>query len=199
VIQAVIYARVSTDDQNTERQVRDLMAFAERCGYEVIAIHKETASGGKNDRAERKKVMALAQARKIQAVLVTEMSRWGRSLPDLLDTLGALNKYGVSLVAQTGMTFDLTTPQGKLMAGILGSLAEFEKDLLRERTMSGLAAARAKGRVGGRRAGFNPSDKYVKRVLQMIDDGRSYRWIAHELQISPTTVMQIVKRHSSAA
>jgi len=67
-----------------------LTAFAERAGYEVTAIFKETGSGAKLDRNERKKVMALAQARKIDAILVTELSRWGRSTTDLLNTLGEL-------------------------------------------------------------------------------------------------------------
>jgi DNA invertase Pin-like site-specific DNA recombinase len=63
--QVAIYCRVSTDDQSCERQERDLRAFAKRSGHEIVAIFRETASGAKNDRAERKKVMALAQARKI--------------------------------------------------------------------------------------------------------------------------------------
>jgi DNA invertase Pin-like site-specific DNA recombinase len=76
---AAIYCRVSTADQCCERQERDLRAFAERAGYEAVGVFKETGSGAKLDRVERRKVMALAQARQIDAVLVTELSRWGRS------------------------------------------------------------------------------------------------------------------------
>ena len=85
-----IYCRVSTADQSCERQERDLTAFAARAGYEVVGIYKETGSGMKLDRTERKKVMALAQARAIDAVLVSELSRWGRSTLDLLHTLQGL-------------------------------------------------------------------------------------------------------------
>ena len=67
-----IYCRVSTADQSCDRQERDLRAFAKRAGFEIVAVFKETASGAKNDRAERNKVMALARARKIDAILVTE-------------------------------------------------------------------------------------------------------------------------------
>jgi putative DNA-invertase from lambdoid prophage Rac len=74
-----IYCRVSTDDQSCERQELDLRAFARRAGHHIVAVFKETASGVKNDRVERKEVMALAQAREIDAILVTELSRWGRS------------------------------------------------------------------------------------------------------------------------
>lgn len=82
-----IYCRVSTADQSCERQERDLLAFAERGGLEVAGIWKEVASGAKDQRPERKKVLALAQDRRIDAVLVTEMTRWGRSTQDLLATL----------------------------------------------------------------------------------------------------------------
>ena len=100
---AVVYCRVSTADQSCARQERDLAAFASRAGYEVVGTFKETGSGVKLDRAERRKVMALAQARHIDAVLVTELSRWGRSTMDLLATLRELEARRVSLVALNGM------------------------------------------------------------------------------------------------
>ena len=77
--QVAIYCRVSTDDQCCERQERDLRTFAKRAGHRIVGVYKETASGTKNDRVERKKVMALARAREIDVILVTELSRWGRS------------------------------------------------------------------------------------------------------------------------
>ena len=87
---ATIYAQVSTADQSCERQLRDLAAFAERGGYEVDGAFAETASGTKDSRRERRRVMELAQARKLDAVLVTELFRRGRSTRDLLDTLHRL-------------------------------------------------------------------------------------------------------------
>lgn len=92
---------------------------------------------------ERQKVMALAQDRRMDAVLVTELTRWGRSTQDLMHTLGQFASWDVSLIAQTGLTFDLSTPHGKLVANLMASLAEFEHDLLRERVRSGIAAAKA--------------------------------------------------------
>ena len=151
--QVAIYCRVSTDDQSCERQERDLRAFAKRAGHKIIAAFKETASGAKNDRAERKKVMALAQAREIDAILVTELSRWGRSTQDLVQTLDDLHSWKVSVLAQTGLSFDLSTASGKLMRTIMAGLAEFERDLIRERVKSGLAAAKARGVVLGRQEG----------------------------------------------
>jgi putative DNA-invertase from lambdoid prophage Rac len=189
-----IYCRVSTDDQSCERQERDLHAFAKRCGHKVVAVFKETASGAKNDRAERRKAMALAQAHEIGAILVTELSRWGRSTQDLVQTLDDLHGWKVSVLAQNGLTFDLSTSSGKLMRTIMAGLAEFERDLIRERVKSGLAAAKARGVVLGRQVGQRPSDKKAKRVLAMRRDGLSYRLIGRNLGLSKNTVMEIIRR-----
>ena len=137
---AAIYCRVSTSDQDCERQETELVAFAAKAGYAVVGVWKETASGSKNDRQQRQQVLSLAQARKIDLVLVTELTRWGRSTLDLFHTLNDLQSWGVCLIAQTGLQFDLTTPQGKLIATLMAGLAEFERDLLRERVRSGVRA-----------------------------------------------------------
>jgi DNA invertase Pin-like site-specific DNA recombinase len=195
--QVAIYCRVSTDDQSCERQERDLRAFAKRSGHEIVAVFRETASGAKNDRAERKKVMALAQARKIDAILVTELSRWGRSTQDLVQTLDDLHSWKVSVLAQTGLSFDLSTASGKLMRTIMAGLAEFERDLIRERVKSGLSAAKARGIVLGRQVGQRPSDKKAKKVLQLHGEGLSYRLIGRNVGLSKNTVMDIVRRDVS--
>ena len=197
---AAIYARVSTSDQSCERQLGELAEFAERGGYDVTCVFKETASGTKSNRAERSKIMELAQARKIDAVLVTELSRWGRSTQDLLDTLNKLSGWKVSVVAMSGMTFELDTPHGRMMATMLAGIAQFERDLISERVKSGLAAARARGKKLGRQPGQRPkSDKLAPDVLAAVEEGRSYRWIARDLGISKNTVLSIVKRHRENA
>lgn len=196
---AAIYCRVSTADQSCARQERDLSAFAARAGYDVVGVFRETGSGVKLDRAERKKIMALAQARQIDAVLVTELSRWGRSTLDLLNTLRELEGRRVSVIAMSGMTFDLTTPYGRMMATFLSGIAEFEHDLISERVKSGLAAAKARGRLLGRQPGQRPkSDRLAPRVLALVAEGRSYRLIGRELDLSKNTVADIVKRHRAA-
>lgn len=191
-----IYCRVSTTDQSCERQERDLLDYAALAGFEVVGVWKETASGTKQNRVERQKVIVLAQARKIEAVLVTEMTRWGRSTLDLIQTLQELHSWGVSLIATTGIQFDLTTSQGRLIANLMASLAEFERDLVRERVRSGLAAAKARGQKFGRRPGQRvKADRLAPQVLQMVEQGSSYRTIAQALRLSKTTVNDIIKRH----
>lgn len=192
---AALYCRVSTTDQSCERQERDLLAFAARAGYEVMGVFKETGSGVKLDRVERRKVIALAQARHIDVVLVTELSRWGRGTLDLLETLRELEARRVSVIALSGMTFDLASAAGRMMATVLAGIAEFERDLLRERVRSGLAAAKARGKKLGRQPGQRPkSDRLAPKVLALVDEGRSYRLIGRELGLSKNTVAAIVKR-----
>ena len=180
-----IYCRVSTNDQDNYRQERDLLEYAERADFEVVKVFKETLSGIRKAKGkqpvERKRVMELGQRRGIDAVLVTEMTRWGRSTQDLMDTLGQLASWEVSLIARTGLTFDLSTPQGKLIANLMASLAEFEHDLLRERVRSGVAAAKARGQTFGRKPGYRPSDKKAPKVMELSEAGYSQRRIAKEL------------------
>jgi putative DNA-invertase from lambdoid prophage Rac len=197
---AALYCRVSTADQSCARQERELTAFAARAGYEVVGTFKETGSGVRLDRAERRKVMALAQARRIDAVLVTELSRWGRSTTDLLATLKELEARRVSVVALNGMTFDLATPHGRMMATMLAGIAEFERELIQERIRSGIAAAKARGKRLGRQPGQRPkSDRLAPQVLALVAKGRSYRLIGREVGLSKNTVAEIVKRRRATA
>lgn len=166
----------------------------------MVGVFRETASGASANRTARNQILDLAQARQIDAILVSELSRWGRSTQDLLDTLNRLAGWKVSVVAMSGMTFELDTPHGRMMATMLAGIAQFERDLLSERVKSGLAAARARGKKLGRQPGQRPkSDKLAPKVLQAIEEGRSYRWIARDLGISKNTVTDIVRRHRQNA
>jgi putative DNA-invertase from lambdoid prophage Rac len=162
----------------------------------VVGTFKETSSGVKLDRVERRKVMALAQARQIDAVLVTELSRWGRSTTDLLATLKELQAWRVSVIALNGMTFDLSTPHGRMIATVLAGIAEFERELIQDRIRSGIAAAKARGKRLGRQPGHRPkSDRLASKVMALVAKGRSYRLIGREVGLSKNTVADIIKRH----
>lgn len=196
---AALYCRVSTADQSCARQERDLAAFAARAGYEVIGTFKETGSGVKAERDERRKVLALAQRREIDAVLVTELSRWGRSTTDLLATLKELQARRVSVIALNGMTFDLSTPHGRMIATVLAGIAEFERELIQERIRSGIATAKARGKRLGRQPGQRPkSDRLAPKVLALVSQGGSYRLIGREVGLSKNTVADIIKRNRAA-
>jgi DNA invertase Pin-like site-specific DNA recombinase len=148
-----------------------------------------------NFATEPKRVSALAQRREIDIVLVTELSRWGRSTLDLLHKLKELGTRRVSVIAMNGLTFDLSTPHGRMMATIIAGIAEFERELIQERIRSGIAAAKPRGKRLGRRPGQRPkSDRLAPKALALVAAGRSYRLIGRELGLSKNTVAEIVKR-----
>jgi DNA invertase Pin-like site-specific DNA recombinase len=135
------YARVSTGEQTLALQL-DALAQA-GCGK----VFTETASGATADRPVLGQ--ALAYLREGDTLVVWRLDRLGRSLPHLIETVAALRERGVGFRSLTEQV-DTTTPGGKLVFHVFGALAEFERDLIRERTHAGLAAARARGRTGGR-------------------------------------------------
>ena len=135
------YARVSTGEQTLDLQL-DALAKAE-CGK----VFQETAGGALVERASLKE--ALAYVRPGDTLVVWRLDRLGRSLKHLIETVTDLRNRGIGFRSLTEQ-IDTTTPGGKLVFHVFGALAEFERDLIRERTNAGLAAARARGRTGGR-------------------------------------------------
>lgn len=193
LLRCAIYCRVSTHDQNCDRQESELIAFASRMNYEVVGIYSETASGAKDDRKARKQVIALANKKLIDVVLISELSRWGRSSQDLIHTINDLFSRNVSLISLNGTCFDLNTSMGNMMLTIFAAISQFERDLLRERIYSGMAEARKKGKRFGRPATYNKYSKYEDRIINMRSNGYSIRKIAEELKLSPTTVHKVIK------
>ncbi len=135
----------------------------------------------------------MARHRHIDLVLVSELSRWGRSTPDLRCTVERLAECNVALRALNGPELDISTAQGKLMLNLLASISEFERDLLRERIKSGVAHARSKGTKSGRAIG-RPVFNQPERIKRLLDEGQSIRSIAKQLNISKTTVLKVKSR-----
>src|SRR5258705_1606796 len=149
MFRAGLYARVSTNDQQTlPMQSRALREYAARRGWTISMQIREVGSGAVKRKA-REKLLAAARRREIDVVLVWRLDRWGRSVTDLLATLQELDHLGVGFVSLTE-ALDLTTPAGRAMAGLLAIFAEFEREILRERTRAGLAQARLNGQRLGR-------------------------------------------------
>lgn len=186
-LRCAIYSRVSTHDQMCDRQIADLTSYADRCDYDVVGVYKETASGAKLDRQVRKAVVDAARARKIDIILVSELTRWGRSTTDLIASLQQLQSWQVSLIAQNGFQFDLSTPHGKMIASIMATLAEFERDLLKERIKSGIDNARARGKVFGRPRGGKIMDS-CDRINELRGKGMSIRAIALDVGLSKSAI-----------
>jgi DNA invertase Pin-like site-specific DNA recombinase len=188
MFRAGLYARVSTDDQQTiPLQIRALREYAARRGWTIALQVKEVGSGA-SQRQQREKLLESARRREIDVVLVWRLDRWGRSVPDLLTTLQELNHLGVGFVSLTE-ALDLTTPAGRAMAGLLAVFAEFEREILRERVRAGLAHARQNGKKLGRpiTAGI-----HAGQVRKLHRAGVSKAEIARRLRIGRTSVRRIL-------
>jgi DNA invertase Pin-like site-specific DNA recombinase len=149
MFRAGLYARVSTNDQQTiPLQIRALREYAVRRGWTIAMQIKEVGSGA-SQRQQREKLLDAARRRDVDVVLVWRLDRWGRSVADLLATLQELDHLGVGFVSLTE-ALDLTTPAGRAMAALLAVFAEFEREILRERVRAGLAHARQNGKKLGR-------------------------------------------------
>lgn len=176
------YARVSTDEQDTRLQ-RDALT---RAGCE--RIYEEKASGAKENRPELTKLFD--HARKGDVIIVWKLDRLARSLTQLITTATLLRDRGVELRSLTEQ-IDTTSPSGKLTFHLFAALAEFERDLIRQRVNAGLKAARARGRLGGRKPKLTESDIEKARVL-LASGKYSMGKVAEELQVSYTTLWRAV-------
>lgn len=178
------YARVSTGDQTLDLQL-DALTKAE-CGR----IFTETASGAKSDRPVLKE--AIAYIRPGDTLVVWRLDRLGRSLQHLIATVTELQDRGIGFRSLTEQ-IDTTTSGGKLVFHVFGALAEFERDLIRERTNAGLAAARARGRTGGRpKALADPKQLALARRLYA-DGETDVATICQTLDISRATLYRYLK------
>jgi putative DNA-invertase from lambdoid prophage Rac len=187
MFRAGLYARVSTNDQQTlPMQSRAMREYAARRGWTITVQVREVGSGAAK-REARDKLLEAARRREIDVVLVWRLDRWGRSVTDLA-TLQELEHLGVGFVSLTE-ALDLTTPAGRAMAGLLAIFAEFEREILRERTRAGLAQARLNGKRLGRpeTAGLHAAE-----IRNQYRAGASKSEIARRLQIGRTSVRRIL-------
>src|SRR3989442_7987551 len=138
LLKVAIYARVSTADQNHELQIRELEDYAARHGWTIVERYQDTISGAKSTRPELNRLMADARARKLDIVLCWKLDRFGRSLRDCLNNLHELDSYGVRFIATTqALDTDHRNPASRFMLHVLGAAAEFERELIRERSAAG--------------------------------------------------------------
>ena len=186
-LQAAIYARVSTQDQNCEMQVRELREYAERRGWVIAGEYVDTGwSGAKASRPELDRLMRDAGLRRFDAVLVYKLDRFGRSVRNCLDGIEALSAHGVRFLAVSqSIDTDESNPTARLLLHILASVAEFERELIRERTLAGVRQAQAKGKVIGRPKRVFRRDE----VVRLRNEGQSWRAIAETLGVPVMTVV----------
>lgn len=183
-VRAGLYVRVSTADQATENQLAVLRAFAAARGWRVTEFVDHGVSGAKERRPALDALMAAARARKIDVVVCVKLDRLARSVHHLVAMATEFEALGVDLVV-IDQAVDTTTPAGKLMFHVLGAVAEFERDLIRDRVIAGIKRAKAQGRRLGRPRRYRVD---VARVKEMIGQGLSLRAVARSLEVHPSAV-----------
>jgi DNA invertase Pin-like site-specific DNA recombinase len=188
---AALYLRVSTGEQTTENQRRELEAAAERHGWAVVHVFEDDGISGAKGRDKRPGLDAMLTCigrKEIDIVAAWSVDRLGRSLTDLLGLLGELHAKGVGLYLHL-QGLDTTTPAGKAMFQMLGVFAEFERAMIRERVNAGLARARAQGKTLGRPRLDSGTEKAIQKALQKGDTGM--RKIAVKFGVATGTVQRI--------
>lgn len=198
----VIYARVSTDDQRCEMQLTELREYAARSGWTIAEEYIEKGfSGSKDDRPALLRLMKDANMKRFAAVIVWKLDRFGRSVRQLVTNVQRLDELGVRfLVPSQSIDTDHKSPTGRLMMHILAAMAEFERDLIRERVNAGLTDYRhdyTRGRVGKDRHSRSGKDLAVGRpqkifrrdeAAKLRKQGLSWRAIERKLGIPQATI-----------
>jgi len=187
---AAIYVRVSTKDQNTEAQRRELLEVAERAGWNVVEVFADEGVSGAKGREKRPGFDALLKAvtqRKVDLVAAWSVDRLGRSLQHLVSTLGELKSAGADLYLHK-QALDTTTPSGRAMFGMLGVFAEFEREIIAERVRSGMDVAKRKGKRIGRPRATSATEA---RIRELRAKGWGIRKVAAEVGCGVSLVQRL--------
>lgn len=200
---AVIYARVSSvgDRQSTERQVADLKRYAAASGMEVVEVFEEKASGAKKDREQLAECLAFLKGGGAEHLLVTELSRLGRSLRQVLEVVDDLTERGVNIYFQAQGLNTLVDGKPdatvKAMVSMFGAFAELERTTIVDRLQSGRELAKKKGvKMGRPEKSKESTEEFLtkyKKAVKRLKDGRTIREVAGEFKISTKTVQKIRK------
>ena len=188
---AAIYARVSTDGQTAENQIRELRMIAARAGWEVVSEFVDNGVSGAKGRAHRPEFNALCNAavrREFDIVLAWSVDRLGRSLQHLLTFLGELHAVGVDLYLHQ-QAVDTTTPAGRALFQMMGVFAEFERSMIQERVKAGLRRARARGRRLGRHSVPQVKENAIRAAREA---GKGIKTIAREVGVGVSVVQRVV-------
>jgi len=192
-----IYTRVSKADgsQDPENQLRELRTFCERQGWEITQVYTDHASGKRSDRAAFNRLMADASKRKFDTLLFWAMDRFSREgIEATLSYLRQLGEYGVGYRSYQEPFFDSAGPFKEFMISAFATFASLERARISERTLAGLAKARALGRIGGRP---KTDSKAVANVQHLHEQGKSIRQIMSETGLASATVQKLIKQQAA--
>ena len=189
----IIYARVSTKEQNVDMQLIDLRQYAKARKLNVVREYIDYASGAKSDRENYKKLFNDVRKRKTDIVLVWRFDRFARSTKELINALEEFSNLGVDFISYKE-NIDTSTPAGKILFTMISAFAEFERAIIRERVIAGMEKAKARGvKIG--RPKIPPFT--IQKVLEMRGNEVNYKDIIKKLKISKSTYYHILKKYSS--
>lgn len=182
-----IYIRVSTINQNIELQEKDLIEYCKQRKFKVYKIYIDYASGSKEKRTSLNDLMDDARKKRFDIVLCWRFDRWSRSIKHLTLSLEEFQQLGIDFISYNE-NIDTSSPMGRAMFQIISALAQLERDIIRERVLSGINNAKAKGVVLGR-----PKKRNDNLIINLRKKGLSYRNIAKQLGVSLGSVQQALK------
>jgi DNA invertase Pin-like site-specific DNA recombinase len=190
-----LYCRVSTStkDQTTENQVRELTAYCDRMDYQVTKIYEDQISGAKTreKRPAYNELCKDAFLKRFDVVIAWDVSRWGRSLKEFVSFLADMDDKGIGVVAvKNGL--DTSSSTGKMMMKMIGVMEEWNREMLVERTKSGLARTRANGTKLGRKKITNP--KMTAQIISLRNENKSIRAIATMVGVSTATIQRELRK-----
>jgi DNA invertase Pin-like site-specific DNA recombinase len=198
---AVLYLRVSTLDQTTASQERELQDIASRMGWTIVKVYKDHGISGAKGRDKRPAFDALcrdAAKRQFDMVMAWSVDRLGRSLQDLAAFLADLHSLRIDLfLHQQGI--DTTTPGGKAMFQMMGVFAEFERSMIQERVRAGLRRAKSEGKRLGRPPIAAELEKRIRAALDAPGRTEGVRKIAKRFGVDPSTVQRISRPFDGAS
>lgn len=200
-MKAAVYCRVSTSDQTLAGQESDLVAYCRSRGWEPV-VYRDVQSGADATRPGLESLMKAARRHEVAAVVVTKLDRLGRSLPHFAALLHELQTLGVGLVCKD-QGIDTVAEPGRMnpaahfFVTVLAAVAQFERELIRERTVDGLRAARARGVKFGRKPKVTAEQR--AEILRLRAAGRSYRQISEAVKLAAGTVWAVVRESKTSA
>ena len=197
---AVLYLRVSTIDQTTANQERELREVADRAGWEVVKVYKDHGISGAKGRDKRPAFDALCKAaarREFDMVMAWSVDRLGRSLQDLIAFLGELHATGTDLFLKA-QGLDTSTPAGKAMFQMMGVFAEFERSMIQEQVRAGLRRAKSEGKQLGRPRIAPELEKQILAALNKPGRTEGVRKIAERFNVDPSTVQRVSRPFDGA-
>ncbi len=190
-MKVAIYCRVSTNEQTTENQLKELTEWADRAGHEIVAVYDDNGVSGAKGREYRKefdKLLKAAVRREFDLVAAWSVDRLGRSLKDLISFLEDLDSAGVDLFLHQ-QALDTTTPSGKAMFQMMSVFSEFERSMISERVKAGLARTKANGTRLGRPM---TSPQTEAQILKLRSKGMGMIKIGKELGVGTSVVQRVV-------